>query len=153
MDTHAPPLHDELDDLLARMPEATRALILDHLAAVPPGPHTHRAACDAARILSAGLTPDAFLGLVMRMAGRLERQGDDVAEATLGAIQRHDIAAEAGAVSAAVRAGSAAERDAAIRAAWKKLPEALSGRARAEILKRRHGWSRATIQRAMKGGA
>lgn len=144
---------DELDALLAALPAEKRALLERHLAATRPGPRTHRTACEVARILAAGLTPEAFVSMALRLADQLEWQGDDVAEAAFAAIDRRDVATVAGAASATARTDRAAARDVAIREAWAALSPTLSARSRASMLRRRHGWTRAMILRAVRAGA
>jgi hypothetical protein len=143
------PRRDALEDALDALPADVRAEIERQWAHVPGGPWCYFGMLRAAKALRDGVTDqvEQLIEALMSMAMELDRLTHASAEML---IIRRINPANGGYARADAEQRRIAERDAEIVAAWKRLPETRPKRDREARLSADHGWSRSTIQRALK---
>lgn len=134
---------DELDQLLDQLPEEVALLIQTRWAGIPPGPHTYWATCEIARAFADGVTPQVLrlADIAMCLAETAEDLTIEAAEIGFREIENTNIAYRRAETSIIVRRARNADRDAAIRAAWREREGISSKNQRAQnvvkALKRR----------------
>lgn len=127
---------DELDQLLDQLPKEVALLISERWSKVQPGRHSYWATCEIARIFADGVTPQGLrlADLAMQLAAIVEDLEIDAAGSWYRAMQNTNLAQQRAEMSSAVRRDHTADRDAAIRAAWRQKEGIASKSQRAQAV-------------------